>query len=260
MLTPDRPEPFSLGRADLHLHTSWSDGMATVRQVLEHAERHTDLDVIAITDHDQVRGALEAVEWCAGRPGGRLQAIVGTEISSAWGRHVLALFFAEPFPREPFPRFRSLADTVAAVHDAGGIVVLPHPCSRLVPSVGERTFRAMMGGRPRSVVQALQGVEVCSGVIGGRAAEAKLRRVNAIWGLATVGSSDAHHLAQIGSACTRFPGRTPADLLRAIYDRRTSAEWGSEPRVSLLEHVRQNWRSLVVKPARELRGLVTHTP
>src|SRR5919202_6841621 len=107
-----------MGKADLHVHSAWSDGLATVREIMAFAERETDLDVIAIADHDQVRGALEAVEWCAGRPGGRLRAVVATEISAAWGRHVLALFFEPPYPTRSFPRFRSLARTISLVEDA----------------------------------------------------------------------------------------------------------------------------------------------
>ena len=52
-----------MGKADLHIHTAYSyDGTATVAAVLEHVTHHTDLYVIAITDHDENDGALEAVE------------------------------------------------------------------------------------------------------------------------------------------------------------------------------------------------------
>jgi predicted metal-dependent phosphoesterase TrpH len=243
-----------LGAADLHIHSDWSDGLATVPAILAHAEANTDLDVVAIADHDQVGGALEAVEWCAGRPGGRLQSPVASEISAAWGRHVVALFFAEPYPTTPFPRFRSLQETIARVHDAGGIVVLPHPFSALVPSVGERTLTRLLRDRAtHPALAALQGLEVCSGVVGGRSVEARLRRLNArTWRLATLGSSDAHHLAQVGMARTRFPGRTLADLHRAIAERTAEARWGPAGAVSFPEHARQGWVSLVVKPVREV--------
>ena len=137
----------SLGAADLHVHSVWSDGLATVPQVLAHAEAETDLDILAIADHDQVRGALEAVEWCAGRPGGRLQAVVATEISTAWGRHQLALILAEPNPTSPHPPKKSLAETATRVQDAGGVIVLPHPFNALVPSVGERTLTGLLRQR-----------------------------------------------------------------------------------------------------------------
>ena len=245
-----------LGAADLHIHSAWSDGMATVPAILEHAEANTDLDVVAIADHDQIGGALEAVEWCAGRPGGRLRAVVATEITAAWGRHVLALFLGEPYPTQPFPRFRSLARTIGMVHDAGGLVVLPHPLSALAPSVGARTLARLLDeGADVAGLQALQALEVCSGVVGGRRIEARLRQLNAArWRLAPLGSSDAHHLAQIGAAFTRFPGRTPADLRQAIVDRSTEAVWGAPAHVPVRAHLRQGWRSLVVKPVREVRA------
>ena len=45
-----------MGKADLHIHTRVSDGMATIEQVLEYAEQRTELDVIAVTDHEDVAG------------------------------------------------------------------------------------------------------------------------------------------------------------------------------------------------------------
>ena len=53
-------EPVTMGRADLHLHTLASDGTAGVLDILEHVEAETDLDVIAITDHDRIDAALAA--------------------------------------------------------------------------------------------------------------------------------------------------------------------------------------------------------
>ena len=50
------------GKADLHMHTSHGDGLASVKQIFEYVENYTDLDVIAITDHDDIRGAMEALD------------------------------------------------------------------------------------------------------------------------------------------------------------------------------------------------------
>lgn len=236
------------GMADLHLHSVWSDGLASASEIMEYAQEQTALDIIAIADHDQVGGALEAVAWCTRHPAARVRAIVATEISTAWGRHLLALFFQPPFPRRPFPRFRPVAETVALVHAAGGIVVVPHPLSLLVPSLGRRTLTRLLGAQVP-----VEALEVCSGAIGGRRKEPLVRALNAAaWHLAPLGSSDAHHLAQIGSAYTSFPGRSPADLQRAILARATGAHWGPAARVPLAAHAYQSWRSLVVKPAREL--------
>src|SRR5690606_37759335 len=59
--TPVRPTTL-FGRADLQVHTSFGDGMDSALTIFERVERHAFLDLIAITDHDDVRGALEARE------------------------------------------------------------------------------------------------------------------------------------------------------------------------------------------------------
>ena len=48
------------GRADLHIHTLASDGTAGVAAILDHVERRTDLDVIAISDHERIDAAVAA--------------------------------------------------------------------------------------------------------------------------------------------------------------------------------------------------------
>ena len=50
-----------LGQSDLHIHTRASDGLIEIDELLAHVERHTDLDVIAVTDHDVLDGSLRSV-------------------------------------------------------------------------------------------------------------------------------------------------------------------------------------------------------
>ncbi len=80
-----------MGKADLHIHTAYSmDGTTSVREALESA-LHAGLDVIAITDHDQVRGSLEAraisTEY-------GIEVITGAEVSTKEG-HLVVLFIEE---------------------------------------------------------------------------------------------------------------------------------------------------------------------
>src|SRR5258706_423053 len=78
-----------LGRADLHIHTLASDGTSGIIEILEHAERSTDLDVIAITDHERIDAAL-AARTIARERGMRVEVVVGEEVSTLGG-HLLAL-------------------------------------------------------------------------------------------------------------------------------------------------------------------------
>ncbi len=65
-----------MGRADLHTHTTASDGLLTPEQLLEAAWRG-GLGAIAITDHDTVEGVQEAL--AIGSPG--LLVVMGVELS-----------------------------------------------------------------------------------------------------------------------------------------------------------------------------------
>src|SRR5262249_21871771 len=113
-------------KADLHIHTTYSDGTASVAAVLEHAARHTDMRVIAITDHNTIAGALEARRRA---PAYGVEVIVGEEVSTAEG-HVLALFVEQPLaPGQP------AAATIAAVHAQNGLCVAAHPYEWLTPSL-----------------------------------------------------------------------------------------------------------------------------
>lgn len=102
-----------IGRADLHMHTCHSDGAPTVNALLEHVARNTRLDVIAITDHDTISGALEACEIHK-RIGYPFEIIVGEEVSTRQG-HLVGLFL-----KECIPPGMSAADTVAAIHEGVG--------------------------------------------------------------------------------------------------------------------------------------------
>src|SRR5215813_10337077 len=105
-------------KADLHIHTTHSDGTASAREVLEYVVAQTDLRVIAITDHNTIAGALEARELAASYG---IEVIVGEEVSTNEG-HLLALFVEELLPpRQP------AAATIAAVHAQGGLCVAAHP-------------------------------------------------------------------------------------------------------------------------------------
>ena len=80
-----------MGLADLHIHTVYSyDGTASVPSVLARAKQ-VGLDVIAITDHDEIRGALKAFELA---PKFDIEVITGIEITTAEG-DLLALFVTE---------------------------------------------------------------------------------------------------------------------------------------------------------------------
>jgi predicted metal-dependent phosphoesterase TrpH len=197
-----------LGKADMHLHTLYSDGTASVRALLDHVERHTDLDLIAITDHERIDGALRARELHAAGDY-RFDLVVGEEITTRRG-HVLALFV-----EARIPALRTLSETLERIHDQGGLAIAAHPMAPLTPSLGSRSLRWSHGARDAR--HHLDAIELMNPSTAGRARRVARNRLNEeVLHLPAVGNSDAHVLEGIGSAWTWFPGSSPTDYRAAI--------------------------------------------
>jgi predicted metal-dependent phosphoesterase TrpH len=203
------------GTADLHIHTTASDGLLSVQETLAHVEERTKLDVVAITDHDTVDGALEAREW-ATRQGLRVQVITGLEVTTSQG-HVVALFVERAVPPH-----RPVFETLAAIHEQGGLAIIAHPMSWLTNSVTRPALDAIVESRQPGVH--IDGIEVFNNSLPGRVGRRQAWQFCERHGIAMVGGSDAHFQVAIGSAITRFPGRTAADLRQALQGRTTRGE------------------------------------
>ncbi|MXY79385.1 MAG: PHP domain-containing protein [Chloroflexi bacterium] len=222
---PTPPAP-RLGRADLHLHTLASDGTASAEEMLLRAAR-LGLDVVAVTDHDDLRGALRAQE-AAARLDSPVQVVAGVELTTRGG-HLLALFPGDLGAGRPTPDvspLRSLAWTIAAIHAQGGVAIVPHPMSWIPPGAKARAIDRLMAGAAESRPD---GIELANPTPPAGRRSAAARRWNRGWGLAETGSSDAHFPEVMGAALTRFPGRTVDDLMRALTIGATVAEWGPSP-------------------------------
>jgi predicted metal-dependent phosphoesterase TrpH len=203
-----------VGKADLHLHTRVSDGLATVSDLLEYVEHQTDLDVIAVTDHEDAAGGQRARELAAKR-GYRFEVIVGAEITTIHG-HLLALFIEQ----EP-KSFRSVERTLEAVHAQGGLAIAPHPMTWLTRALSAATLRRLHDRGEAGVT--FDAIELCNPSPAGRQRAREAAKLNEAWGLAATGSSDAHHLRCVGTGWTEFEGTTAADLRAALEARRTTA-------------------------------------
>jgi hypothetical protein len=231
-----------VGKADLHIHTALGDGMAEIPELLAYVEEETDLSLIAITEHDDLRAALTAREaWARGSY--RFDVIVGEEVTTIEG-HLLALFL-----EEPVPSLQPLAPTLEAVHRQGGLCIIAHPMSWLTRSIGQRTIeRIQREGRDGI---SFDGIE-SSGSPAARVSFKKARRLNRErYHLAEVGGSDAHFLQAVGASYTTFDGSTPQELRQAILDHATAAEVGRYPswrELGLRNLAQQQWRGMMATP------------
>ena len=202
------------GIADLHVHTLHSDGEDSPADVLGWAER-IGLDVVAMTDHDAIDGALEAAAL-AHRSAGGPEVVVGEEVSSRDG-HILALFIKRLIEPD-----MSAEETVTAIHDQGGLAVAAHPYWRST-SLDHKGRGYGLGDRIADI--AFDAIEVINGgftpsMIG---ANRRAAWVAEALGRTPVGGSDAHVKHALGWGHTRFAGGSAQDLRRSIESGRTQA-------------------------------------
>lgn len=209
-----------MGLADLHIHTLYSfDGTARVADVLRRASAIA-LDVIAITDHNVIEGALEALELA---PKYGIEVIPGIEISTADGD-----LLAFNIRRAPAPK-RGLIDTLLDVGDMGGFCVAPHPMAGGWSMKSLSAYAIRQASQHKRAAQVLLGLEAFNATTLDRDSNTWSNNLADRLGLAKTGSSDAHVLSAIGSGATWFPGHTAADLIAALRSTQTAvrrlAKW-----------------------------------
>jgi glycosyltransferase involved in cell wall biosynthesis len=106
---------------DLHMHTDHSSDCATPVEALLGEAKARGLGAIAVTDHNEISGALEAREKADG-----IKVIVGEEVKTADQGEVIGLFIEEKIPRGG-----TLQEVIAEIKRQGGLVYVPHPFDRL---------------------------------------------------------------------------------------------------------------------------------
>ena len=211
-----------MGLADLHMHTIYSyDGTASLSAVLRRAKQ-VGLDVIAITDHDEIKGALKALELA---PNYGIEVIPGIEITTADG-DLLALFV-----KEKVDAGLSLVETVLKVNELGGICIVPHPMAGGMGMKSLSAYSILKALRNPRVGETLIGIEVYNATVLDRISNHYARILANRLDVTHVGNSDAHVVEAIGLGATEFEGNCAADLLVALKNGATKVrkqkEWSA---------------------------------
>jgi predicted metal-dependent phosphoesterase TrpH/glycosyltransferase involved in cell wall biosynthesis len=186
---------------DLHMHTDHSPDCATpVRTLLETAKER-GLGAIAITDHNEVSGALEA-RAIAEEVG--VKVIVAEEVKTAEQGEVIGLFLDEKIERG-----MTMAETIAEIRRQGGLVYVPHPFDRLhsVPD-----YEHLLG-----IVEEIDILEVFNPRVALTAFNEEAERFAAKYRIVPGAGSDSHVAQGLGSVMIRvhdFEG--PAEFLEAM--------------------------------------------
>ncbi len=184
-------------KLDLHCHTTYSpDGTTRIEELLLHA-RKLGFGGLAVTDHNEIEGALKAFGLAKDYG---LVVVRGIEISSHDG-HILAYGISEPVPRD-----LGCAETLERIESLGGIGVAAHPY-RWYTGLKKRVI---MSNR-FAAYEARNGRSLSS-------TNGKVERMASKMGKGITGGSDCHHLKEFGSAHTVFEGNLEHEeqLIEAI--------------------------------------------
>ncbi len=188
---------------DLHMHTDHSHDCATPVDALLSAARARGLGAIAVTDHNEISGALEAREQARGDG---LKVIVAEEVKTADQGEVIGLFIEEKIPRG-----MTLGETIAEIKRQGGLVYVPHPFDRMhsVPD-----YEHLL-----AVLDDVDAIEVYNPRVAVGRFNEEAVRFAAKYRIPAGAGSDAHVVQGLGSARIRmhdFDG--PEEFLESLRD------------------------------------------
>jgi len=233
----------------MHAHTDKSDGLFSPEELV-YAAKKKGLDVLCITDHDTMAGC-DAAKEAGARLG--IDVVAGEEITCGWPNkvHLIGLFLSKPVkPGQP------LHKTVEAVHEQGGLAILPHP---FMPTY----FASVQPGQLAKLLslERVDGIELL------HTTPVTSRRVRQLFEFyfsniekvgAAVGGSDSHFGEwDIGRVRVLFPGYNGIDLKQAILNRTTlPVVYLDSERIPLIARLHQQVVSLMLLPLkRSLRRL-----
>ena len=230
--------------ADPHCHTTASDGMAEPEELVRAAVER-GLRLIAVCDHDTMASAAEV--RARGEDAG-LAVVCGQEVTTRWPAqtHVVGWYLDRPVRPG-----MTLEDTVDAIHDQGGLAIVPHP---FMPTYFASCQPAMLARLiERHPVDGIEVVHSSPISAGRRRRLAEFYDANRERLGAAIGASDSHFgRYDLGQVLTEFDGDTAEDFRRAVLERRTRPCRGRAASVPASMALRQQWRSLVVLPVRRL--------
>lgn len=105
-------------KADLHIHTNFSyDGISSPKEMVDAAIKK-GINCICITDHEETKGAIEAMKYGFDK---NILVVPGIEVLSTSG-DILGINI-----KKIIPRGLSAEKTIQEIRKQGGIAIIPHP-------------------------------------------------------------------------------------------------------------------------------------
>lgn len=200
-------------KADLHIHTNFSDGFSSPEKIVDTAVKK-GLDVIAITDHNVLTGAKRTKQYAKDNdlP---IKVIIGQEITTSEGE-IIGLFL-----NKVIPPFLSPQETCHQIKQQNGLSFVPHPHRIIIGySLSFNTINKLVKEN------LLDAIEMYNFWDFSPQLAKKRKKKNNNWQLAELANTDSHHYSTLGYFYTEFKGETIKDLKQAIKNNKTNPIYG----------------------------------
>jgi predicted metal-dependent phosphoesterase TrpH len=194
-------------RVDMHTHTMFSGDSTTTLDEIVEAVTESGIDVLCVTDHNALEGALRLRTLL--EDAGTCRVVVGEEVKTHTGE-IIGLFLTE---RIPFGE--TAVRTCEMIRAQGGLVYVPHPFDPMRRNITEDSLADIAS---RGLVDA---VEVHNSKTSLQTLNAKAKQFAAHRDLAMGSGSDAHVPHALGSAYVEMPDFDgPQDFLAKLREGR----------------------------------------
>ena len=200
-------------RVDMHTHTMWSGDSTTTPDEFTASVAESGLEVVCITDHNDIAGAVELADRFECR------VIVGEELRTPAGE-IIGLFLTDRIPMGV-----GHIEAAMAIRDQGGVVYIPHPFDTMRRNLSEAALYELAEAELIDVVEVLNA-KTSLASLNRRAAE-----FAAEFGIAAGAGSDAHVPAALGAAYVEMPDfSSAADFCSALRAGTVVGHHWDEPR------------------------------
>ncbi|MCL5673202.1 MAG: PHP domain-containing protein [Deltaproteobacteria bacterium] len=200
-------------KSDTHIHTSYSDGLNSPEEIVNAASGN--LNVIAITDHNRIKGAYKAKEYAGKNRHLGVDVIIGEEISTKNG-HVIGLFI-----KDKIIPGKTAQETIDEIHKQDGLAICPHPYYLIsYKEKGNKPLRKLLGLLNFDAIEVINNSSIFAFFYNALSSLA-----NASVGLPALGVSDAHSKEFIGKGFTKFEGKNAEDFKNTIIKNKVTAHF-----------------------------------
>ena len=164
---------------DLHIHSKYSsDGVINPEKIVKVAQKR-GFSGIAVTDHDTIKGGLEAKKY----ENDDFKVIVGSEVMTKKGE-IIGLFLSEEIKSFDFH------EVIDEIRAQNGLIVVPHPFD-------EWRYSASL---KQDEYKLVDGIEIFNSRCVHDKYNQKATKFAKTNHLGTTGGSDAHFTNEIGNA------------------------------------------------------------